>query len=708
MNRIAASAVALSLLVACTQEKQTVETNQNQTPSDTTGTIVGVVTSLRTGLPLAGVTVAAPSAGGLRATTTDGNGAYSLGGLVGGATYEVRFSVAGHVSGLGVATIPDTAGDFPTNGAAQLNVELAQANATLSGHVYARDGLPAQGVVVLADLRAQGFDLVATATTDASGGYSLAGLPGAPTGLTISAVAQPWDADADGLADYKALTRTGVTYPAATSLLDFDLRLAAADLLLLTSNLESGTIAATDPIVLTFNRELDMTFTSVTLYDVTAGKAVAVTTTADATSKILTIVPVGGTALAANHSFTVTAYGVATNGDGLTDGRTFNTNVAVALLPPVTGLAVNPATVDYDNHTFSLSWPMSANASGYQIWVRDTSRNPSWLLAQTAPASFTPTANVTLPASFDLYGASLDGALQTPFANGVKVDFAVVAVNAAGDAAAPSTATPVQRADTVAPLVTAEQLGDANNTGSTPTAITLKVYFSEYMDPSILPAITLPVAGETATFAWNVNNTGGTYTITIPASTDGRGTYTITGAMDTSGNAMASKTGTLTSTIQLVTNGGFEDGSLTGWTTGFTGTASAPALSSTVTAGGTYSVHVGNATGIAEGGYSTIYQNVTLPAGAVAINLSISYQSRTNYGTYYYSDHNACYVQDSTGTTSYLTAFSTYSNAISYTTYTASLLSRAGQTVRIACETYQYGGAVTSMYLDNISVLATR
>lgn len=704
MNRFVMSAAALTILAACTQDKQAVESSQS--PSDPTGTVVGVVTSSRTGLPLAGVTVTAPSAGGLRSATTAANGAYSLGGLVAGATYEVRFAAAGHVTALGFASIPNAAGDYPTNGVAQLDVALAQANATVSGHVFARDGLPAQGVVLMVDLRSRGFDLVATATTDAQGAYSLTGLPGAPTGLSVGVVAQPWDADADGFADYDALSRSAVTYPAAPSLLDFDLRLAAADLLLLTSNVESGTMAPTDPIRLSFNRELDLGLTHVTLYDSTASRYVAVTTSADSTSRILTVVPSGGTALAVLHSYTLTAYGVATTGATLTATRSFQTDVAVALLPAVTGLIVNPASADFDTATFNLTWDLSAAASGYQVWVRDTSRNPSWLLTNTVPNSFTPSATVTLPATFDYY--QFDG-IRTPFAFDAAVDFAVVAVNAAGEAPLPSTAVPVQRTDTVAPVVdgAVQGGGTADNTGGgTARTITLTLTFSEYMDRSVTPTIALPVAGETATFAWNALGTVGVFTITIPASTDGRGRYTVTGGLDTSGNAMTAGTGMLSGSVQLVTNGGFEAGALTGWTPGFTGTATAPVATSAVAATGAWSAQLGNASGMAQSGNSTLYQTVTLPVGFSSIVASASYRPYSNY-PYPGWDTSSCIVQNSTGTATLATIFTTYANSLSFATASVNLTSLGGQTVRVTCQTSQKGLDVTGMYLDDVSILAT-
>ena len=164
MNRFLAPAMALALVAGCAKnEKQTVETVQ--APSEPAGAIVGFVTSLRTAQPLSGVTVTTVSAGGLRSATTDSNGAYFLGGLTAGASYSVRFAAAGHVPALGVSPlVPNSAGDYPSNGVAQLDVKLAEANSTVTGHVYARDGAPAAGVVLAVDLRSKGFDLGASAT----------------------------------------------------------------------------------------------------------------------------------------------------------------------------------------------------------------------------------------------------------------------------------------------------------------------------------------------------------------------------------------------------------------------------------------------------------------------------------------------------------------------------------------------------------------
>jgi hypothetical protein len=706
MNRFRTATVLLVSLVACAQDKQTVDSTTTQTPSQPRGSVVGVVTSLRTGAPLQGVVVSVPQASGLVTDTTDANGAYGLSGLVAGGTYELRYALAGHVPSFASGRIPDSAGDFPTDGVLQLDVALAQANATVSGHVTARNGVAAAGVVLTADLRNQGFDLVAQATTDAQGAYSLSGLPGAPTGLTVTLVAQPWDANADGLADYEALARAVPTYPGATSLLDVDLRAAAADLLLLTSNLESGILPASASILLTFNRQLDAVLTDATLYDSTAAKTVAVVVSVDGTGKILTIVPAGATGLAPYHSYSLTVYAEATNGSRLIVNKSFTADVPASLLPAITGLTVTPASADYDTATYTLSWNASASAAGYQVWARDTNRNPDYLLLKTLGSTPAPSTSVTLPATFDWYSAD---ALVTPLAFGVAVDLAVVAVNAAGDAPLPSSATPVRRSDTVAPWALTGQSGQADNSaGGSARTITLTATFDEYMDPSVLPTISLP-AGLTSTFDWSASRTVGTFRITIPASTDGRGAFTIAGAKDTSGNLMTPKTGQLTSIVQLVVNGGFESGDLTGWAPTFaptTGTATAPVASSSFFATGAWSARIGNAAGTAQSGVSQLTQTLTLPAGYTSIVASVAYRPYSSYPNPGW-DTSSCVIQNAGGTSTLATLFSTYSNQTYFTTATSNITGLGGQTVRLVCQTNQRGSDVTGMYLDDVSILAT-
>jgi hypothetical protein len=703
MNRFLGAACAVVLLAACSQGDQTVDSGQQ--PSEPIGSVVGVVTSLRTGAPLPGVTVSVPGPGGrVISATTDSSGAYSLSGLVAGPTYTVRFASTGYVSRFGDATIPNSAGDFPSNGLAQLDMALAQSNATLSGHVYARDGEPASGVVLVADLRARGFDLVATATTDANGAYALTGLPGAPTGLTVSVVVQPWDANGDEVADYHAVSVAGATYPGTTALLDVDLRLAAPELLLLTSNVESGTIAADAAIQLEFNQALDASLTAVSLYDSSAGRTVAVVASSDPTGKILTVVPAPspGTSLAPNHAYTLDVDGVAAaNGSTVSASRSFTAQVPTNVLPAVTGLAVRPAQADFDTSTFTLSWDASANATGYEVWVRDTRGNPDYLLVQTVGTSAAPSATVTLPYTFDWYSGD---AIQTPFAFGVGVDFAVVAENAAG-ALLPSSITPVHRTDTVLPVVErAVQAGDANNSaGATARTVTLTLTFGEYMDTSVLPTITLPGGATAGPFAWNAKRTTGTFSITIAASTDGRGDYTVSEAKDTSGNLMTPRAGTLVGQTELVTDGGFETGTLSGWTTYYSGTATVPVATSSVAATGLYSAQLGNATASAQYGYSRLYRNVTLPTGYSSIVLSIAYRPYT--GSSY--DSSSCAIKDSAGSYLYRSVFSSSQTSSSFTTATADLTVYAGMTVRLVCETYQYGLSFSGMYLDDVSIIAT-
>ncbi|WP_242394970.1 carboxypeptidase regulatory-like domain-containing protein [Anaeromyxobacter oryzisoli] len=676
-----------------------------------TGSVVGVVTSLRTGAPLPGVTVSVPSPnGGIISVTTDSNGAYALRGLVPGASYTVRFAAAGYVPRFADAPqIPNSAGDYPSNGVVQVDQAMAQANATLKGHVYGRDLLPASGVELVADLRPQGFDLVATARTDAQGAYTLTGLPGAPTGLPVAVVAQPWDANGDGVADYGAQSYAGSTYPQVSSLLDVDLRLAAEDLLLIASNVETGTIAANTAIQLTFNQVLDQGLTSVTLDDTTADptaqKPVAIVATFDATGTILTVAPAPtGTLLAANHAYSLKVDAVAAvNGAPLTVSRSVTAIVPTSVPPAVAGLVVvTPEAADYDTASFTLTWNWdpSANATGYQVWVRDTSRNPDYLLVQEVGSSPAPSATVTLPATFDYYSDSK----QTPFAFGVGVDFAVVAVNAAG-ALSPTSVTPVHLTDTVAPVVqTAFQSGNSDNSaGTSPKTITLSVTFGEYMDNLVVPTITLPASVTAGPFVWNADGMSGKFSITIPASTNGNGSYTVSGAKDSSGNAMKSYAGTL-GPVQLVSNGTFESGVLTPWTTSTTGNAVAPSVSTAAAATGSYSAMLGGGASYTYGDSKITSPTIALPSGYSSIVASVSYRHTSGYS----GDHTSCAVQNLT-TGGSTTIFSTYSSTTGFTTATANVTAYAGQNVQIVCNTYQYGYYSTTSYayVDDISIVAT-
>jgi hypothetical protein len=683
-----------------------------QEPSNPTGNIVGRVTDLRTGAPVAGVTVSTiviDEREGLPVAlvaTTDASGLYALIELPAGVTYAVRFEKGGFVPRFAAATLPDAAGDFPQgNSIVEVNEAIAGADAGVTGKVFGPNGDPIVGAIVGVDLRGAGFDLVQSATTDATGFFTFSGLPGSPTGLPITLVVQPFDQDADGRPDFDTLAVNALTFPSAVSRVDVDLRTAAAAIVLLASDVDDGDQPADQPIELTFNRAVDLTGTTITLLNIDTNRNVAVNPTLDATGAVMTLTPAGGTDLAPGDTFSLTVNVRATNGDTANFVRLFTTLGVAPVLPDVQNLSVEPSDVDFDTRTFALSWDSVAGAAAYRIFVRDNNFNPSYLQVAQVGNSPAPSASITLPGTFDFFSG--DG-IQTPFAFDVDVDFAVVGVDINGDSADPAQAATVSHSDNIAPSLSSQQLGDADNsTNPFPVTLSLNVFFSEYIDPASAVQIVLPSAGMTATFELDPGLLRGTFTITIPPNLDGSGFFSITGAVDTSGNTMFPFDGVLNGTTELVANGGFEANgggcTLSGWSTAITGTASTPIATSARAASGACSAQIGNQTinGI-QGGTSTISQVINLPNNVNSIVATVTLAS---YTTQIGHDPNTCRIRSLGGTVlATLAQDSTNNNFFNTTVTDISFLAGSGS-VRLECGSSQDGNHTSGGFVDNVSVL---
>ncbi len=152
---------------------------------------------------------------------------------------------------------------------------------------------------------------------------------------------------------------------------------------------------------------------------------------------------------------------------------------------------------------------------------------------------------------------------------------------------------------------------------------------------------------------------------------------------------------------ELVTNGDFETGDLTGWTTSSTGGCNLPTISTVQQHGGFYSVLVGQ-TDEPLVGDSIIYQTVVVPAGGATLT----------FWTWCYSDDNVTYdqqvaqIRTSNNVTVLATIFNQASNARTWVKSTVSLAAWAGQTVSLYFKTHMDGyGDETYFYLDDVSVI---
>ena len=86
-----------------------------------------------------------------------------------------------------------------------------------------------------------------------------------------------------------------------------------------------------------------------------------------------------------------------------------------------------------------------------------------------------------------------------------------------------------------------------------------------------------------------------------------------------------------------------------------TGTATAPIATSAVSATGTWSARIGNATASAQAGVSQLVQTVTLPVGYTSLVASVAYRPYSNY-PYSGWDTSSCVIQNAAGTLTYFDA----------------------------------------------------
>jgi hypothetical protein len=202
----------------------------------------------------------------------------------------------------------------------------------------------------------------------------------------------------------------------------------------------------------------------------------------------------------------------------------------------------------------------------------------------------------------------------------------------------------------------------------------------------------LKVSGTTSPFSYSWN----TATVT-------NGSHTICAkAYDAAGNVGTSTiTVTVTgATTQLITNGGFETATLTGWSA--TGVY-LPFVLTGHAHTGTYSAQLGGSVEPEPNGNSAIYQTIAIPSTASTATLTFSYLgASTDTITY---DWQEAQVQNTAGTV-LAQIMKVCTNSKVWTTVTYNLIAYKGQTIRIYFNAHGDGyGDLTYMYLDDVSVV---
>jgi 5-hydroxyisourate hydrolase-like protein (transthyretin family) len=529
-----------------------------QAPSSVFGSVTGRVTDAKNGSPLQNVEIKAIQVTdeGVKelVTKTNADGAYALQKLPAGSTYRIRYAIDAYVARFFDITVADSAGEYPQgNVIAEANVPMAPGSGKIIGKVITAGGKGAAKAKVSVDQRVFNYDLVLETETAADGTFEFAGLPATPTGVQVRVTVWPIDENGDGVPDYNYQQTDFTAFPDVTTRADIDMRNTAQGLTLVVSDMDDGIHAATGTLNMTFNRALDLSRTTVNLTYVDTGSTIATGNKLEEDGRKLVITP-SGASLTPGKSYRLEVTPRALNGATNYYSRSFQVlgGASAAPLPAVTNLVVTPNVVNYNTRTFTLTWSAITAAASYRIYARDTRNNQAYVWISSLGATPSPSRSLSLSTTlFDYYPG--DG-VTTPFAFGVKVDFAVVGVDAAGNFADPATATPVRLADTTVPSVNSTSLtltgtansANANNSaGVEPKKVDLNVNFSEYIPLESAPTISLP-PGLTATWELNPDMLRGRFIISIPVGQNASsGSYSITAAKDGSGNTMTQHDGSL-------------------------------------------------------------------------------------------------------------------------------------------------------------------
>lgn len=493
----------------------------------------GVVRDVVTRLPLSDVSVFEVGKE-IEAVTTDANGFYFLKSTSVNRFTQLTFRKAGFSEGYAEFNLGR--GNQNT-----VNMNLYPGGASVVGRLLYANLAPANQAEVRIDLRTNNnINVFKTVKANATGDFTLDGLPALPDGLNVSLTITPWSADPELYPETSSQTFSVVLYPGTPTPL-FRQLTSNASLQLVASNTYSGFIGTMDPVQLQLSLPTLTTENAFTLTDSNSGQPMPFTVAYSDLNRRITVTPSVGNGQplwSEARNYTLQVRLRANNGPN----STLNTSIAFTprtslaganIANRITTLLVDTPDIDSNSRAFTLRWTPLPDAFGYSVYVRtaNTSRLPSYVRVNNVQASVSPSMAVNLGALS--FTSTLEPAAGQPFAFGQILTFLVVPVDSRGIETDATKGATLELRDVVVPRF-AEGVAQLDD-GTGGTTVRFVVRAAEPMD-RVNPPMATPPAGLTF-MSWVVDEASGGLegTLTYAGSTSTPATLSLQ-LRDTSGN----------------------------------------------------------------------------------------------------------------------------------------------------------------------------